>query len=374
MNFLIFILLSLPVYVHASPFGNAQRLQGRNIATTAPADTNVLTWNATTSAWAPAAAAAGSGSSTPTASTVSKWDANVNFSADSFISGYATTATNAATTTLTVDSKQYQYFTGSTTQTVVLPVVTTLVNGESFTITNLSSGVVTVQSSGANSIQAMAANTQLVVTVKDTTAGTGTTSWTWVYSSINAALPGGTTYSANQYGVLLSGATNVTSVVLAPDASTTKVLTSGGTGANPTWSAAPYPTLTTLTDGLAFGVHALTTGQLANAGNVALTQGTWMVTGTAMMFNATPQAATLFQCCIATASGNSCAGAAYGIGLAIDVPNDTPANSWTALSTHPQIITVASGTTTYYFNVEIDSPSYTGIQWTGHITALKIAP
>jgi len=42
--------------------------------------------------------------------------------------------------------------------------------------------------------------------------------------------------TANQYGVLLSGSGN-TATVLAPDASTTKVLTSGGASANPTWAS-----------------------------------------------------------------------------------------------------------------------------------------
>lgn len=48
------------------------------------------------------------------------------------------------------------------------------------------------------------------------------------------AATGNTTYTANQYGVVLSGAANAMSV-LAPDPSVIKVLTSGGSGANPTW-------------------------------------------------------------------------------------------------------------------------------------------
>lgn len=88
------------------------------------------------------------------------------------IEGYATTATAASTTTLTVGSAQQQYFTGTTTQTVVLPVTSTLVLGQSFTIVNNSTGIVTVESSGGNTIQSMASNTVLVVTVVDTSVTT----------------------------------------------------------------------------------------------------------------------------------------------------------------------------------------------------------
>src|SRR5437762_7853966 len=44
-------------------------------------------------------------------------------------SGYTTTATAAATTTLTSASTYQQFFTGATTQTVQLPVVSTLALG-----------------------------------------------------------------------------------------------------------------------------------------------------------------------------------------------------------------------------------------------------
>jgi len=54
----------------------------------------------------------------------------------------------------------------------------------------------------------------------------GATSAVYATSNLIAA--------ANQYGVLLSGS-GVTAVVLAPDASTTKILTSGGAAANPSW-------------------------------------------------------------------------------------------------------------------------------------------
>lgn len=45
------------------------------------------------------------------------------------------------------------------------------------------------------------------------------------------------TVTPNQYGVVLSGAAGAAGAVLAPDSSTTKVLTSGGASANPSWAA-----------------------------------------------------------------------------------------------------------------------------------------
>lgn len=118
----------------------------------------------------------------PAATSWAGWDANSNLSANSMIAGYDTTATAASTTTLLVGSKQQQYFTGSTTQTVELPVTSTLVLGQSFTIVNNSSGIVTVESSGGGTIQAMDANTILIVTVI-LTSGTSPASWNANYSS-----------------------------------------------------------------------------------------------------------------------------------------------------------------------------------------------
>lgn len=96
------------------------------------------------------------------------------------LDSYATTATAAGTTTLTFNSFVDQFFTGSTTQTVVLPAVSTLALGRPYRIFNESSGVVTVQSSGLNTIQAMAANTILELECIAIT-GTGIASWYYIY-------------------------------------------------------------------------------------------------------------------------------------------------------------------------------------------------
>jgi hypothetical protein len=69
---------------------------------------------------------------------------------DNIKMGYTTTATAAGTTTLTSASNRYQRFTGTTTQTIVLPVTSTLATGVLYEIENTSTGNLTVNSSGGN--------------------------------------------------------------------------------------------------------------------------------------------------------------------------------------------------------------------------------
>ena len=113
--------------------------------------------------------------------------------------GYTTTATAAGTTTLTVSSNQVQFFTGTTTQTVTLPVASTMLAlGNYFIIENNSTGVMTINSSGANLVQSMAPLTRLIVSCI-LLSGTTAASWDAVYASTTMAMPPnvqtGTTYT-----------------------------------------------------------------------------------------------------------------------------------------------------------------------------------
>lgn len=123
----------------------------------------------------------------PTASSFAGWDANSNLSANSFIPNYATTVTAAGTTTLSVTSAQYQYFTGSSTQTVVLPVSATLVLGQSFTIVNLSTNTVTVESSGANVITTIATVSKQATFTCILASGTTAASWSFCMVPVGVA-------------------------------------------------------------------------------------------------------------------------------------------------------------------------------------------
>ncbi len=109
------------------------------------------------------------------------------FSASKLFPGYTTTVTSAGTLTLTNLSNEQEYFTGSTTHTVVLPVASTMTLGQSYDFVNLSSGVVTIQSSGTNTVQAMSGGTQAIITCI-LTSGTSAASWSVAYYGMNGTI------------------------------------------------------------------------------------------------------------------------------------------------------------------------------------------
>jgi hypothetical protein len=90
--------------------------------------------------------------------------------------GYATTVTAAGTTTLTATSAQNQFFTGSTTQNVVLPVASTMAVGDQYFIENNSSGNLTVNSSGGNLVATVLPGTSINVLC---ILASGTTAASW---------------------------------------------------------------------------------------------------------------------------------------------------------------------------------------------------
>ena len=126
----------------------------------------------------------------PAATEFAGWDTNKNLSANNHIEGYTTTVSSATPIVLTVASAQLQYITGTTAQTVTMPVTSTLasISGgttQSFTIVNLSTQTVTVNSSGGNLIVSMVAASQAVLTCILNT-GTTAASWSSDYA-LNAA-------------------------------------------------------------------------------------------------------------------------------------------------------------------------------------------
>jgi hypothetical protein len=124
-------------------------------------------------------AAATTFTSNATASTIVSRDSSANTRANSHIDGYTTTATAAGTTTLTAASTKLQLFTGSTTQTVVLPVASTLVTGQEYLFVNSSTGTVTVNSSGSSLVLSMPANAMARIWCI-LTSGTSAASWSAV--------------------------------------------------------------------------------------------------------------------------------------------------------------------------------------------------
>jgi len=116
--------------------------------------------------------------------------ANTSAAALTNLLGYTTTATAAGTTTLDNTSSFYQLFTGSTTQTVVLPVTSTLALGWSFRINNSSSGALTVQSSGLNAVVTVNGNTTVYLTCINTGV-TDATGWRVGFTEVAAVTGSG---------------------------------------------------------------------------------------------------------------------------------------------------------------------------------------
>lgn len=110
-------------------------------------------------------------------------------SVNATLNGFTTTATAAGTTVLTNTSSVYQLFTGTTTQTITLPVVTTLAQGWVFHIINNSTGNLTVNSSGSNLVITVLAGTAVAVTC---ILATGTTAASWEAGYIEFSTATGT--------------------------------------------------------------------------------------------------------------------------------------------------------------------------------------
>jgi len=102
----------------------------------------------------------------------------VNLLGKQFVQSRTAVPTAAGTTTLTVASNPTQVFTGVTTQTVVLPVVTTLPKaGYGYTIINQSTGALTVNSSGSNLVVTVGPLSSVVLIANKITADTTAAAW-----------------------------------------------------------------------------------------------------------------------------------------------------------------------------------------------------
>lgn len=149
-----------------------------------------------------------------------------NISITNLTGGYTSIATAAGTTTLTVNSNYYQVFTGSTTQTVVLPNATTLNVGHRFYIDNNSTGIVTVQTNGGATLTTIAGNTDTFVICSDVSTSAGV----WDVDTQATRVTGGKIFTVNN-SITLSG-TDATTITM-PTATSTLLANnlgiSGGT-------------------------------------------------------------------------------------------------------------------------------------------------
>ncbi|CAB4212266.1 hypothetical protein UFOVP1434_1, partial [uncultured Caudovirales phage] len=99
---------------------------------------------------------------------------------------FTSTVTAGGTTTLTVSSTYLQYFTGTSAQTIVMPLASTLSLGWSYHICNNSTGNLTVNSSGANLIATVIPGTTVHITCIDV-ALTTAAGWDYGFTDFNTA-------------------------------------------------------------------------------------------------------------------------------------------------------------------------------------------
>ena len=256
------------------------------------------------------------------------------------ILGYTATATAAGTTVFTNTSTQYQLFTGSTTQTITLPVTSTLATGWSFHIVNNSTGNLTVNSSGGNLVVTIIPGVTAMVTCIGTTLTTaadwepGITDFSTITGTGSAVLGTGPTIT----GAALNGTVGATTPSTGAFTTLSASSTVSGTGFS-TYLASPpaigstaastgaFTTVTATTSVLSSGAGGI--GYSTGAG-VAVTQLTSRTTPAPTTGNKTTGAVTLFT-----------AAAVVGTYFSFTVPN-------TAIAvTDTVVLSVRGATNTY---------------------------
>lgn len=258
----------------------------------------------------------------PAATSWAGWDANSNLSANNLLEGFTSTATAAGTTTLVVGSTYQQVFTGSTTQTMQLPVATTLVNGQSFLVINQSTGAVTIQTSGANTLQILPAGTSCVVTCVNTAGGTGIASW---------AIGTATNITATSNATLAT-LSNSTGVAI------------HGSNTNDSASAGYVGEVIT---GNQLNISFPTSTQFADGTSVSLTAGDWLLSAT-LGFDPNGSTTTHIYFGISSTTGNSTTGLTFGINELGITPTATNVEASGSIPVYR--VSLAS-TTTYYLKV-----------------------
>ena len=189
----------------------------------------------------------GTGVTTSTgASSVVLRDANSNVTANNFLAGYNVITAAAGTTVLTVSSAYYQRISGSTTQTIQLPIATTLVQGQGFTFDNDSSGAVSIVDSASGAIDTVPSGGYSYIFAEDVTTSAG--SW-GKYALLPASYDFSTT-SANFGSAVISNTTYQGTAVASGY---------GGTGLT-TFSAANNALYSTSASALAAGTLPVAAG------------------------------------------------------------------------------------------------------------------
>lgn len=186
--------------------------------------------------------------------------------------GYTTTATAAGTTTLTILSTYWQYFTGTTTQTVVMPVANTLAAGMTWEFVNNSTGAVTIQSSGLNTITTLAAGESAKITCI-LNSGTSAASWNAIDTSFPLPLP------AANGAIPIGNGTNYTVATLTAGPGISIVNGSGSVTISGTASSIGWNTVTSATNMVAENGYIVNN---STSSPIVLTLPTTAVVGTSL--------------------------------------------------------------------------------------------
>lgn len=213
--------------------------------------------------------------SAATASAIGIRDANANLQANNFIENATTTATAAGTTTLTISSAKIQQFTGSTTQTLVLPNATTLAVGHQYIVMNRSTGAVTVNANGGGLIQTMAASSYAIYTCMNN--GTAAGVWDSIYGGVSG---GGTVttvsvVSANGFAGTVANAGTTPAITM--QTSVTGLLKGNGTAMSAAVAGTDYIAPS------GFIVRETVSGTI-NGSNTAFTLANTPISGTEMIY------------------------------------------------------------------------------------------
>lgn len=193
----------------------------------------------------------------------------------------ATNATNVATTGVTNNATYYPVFVSSTSdgnQAIKLD------SGGTQLTYNPSTGVLTTTASNSQTVGVGTSSVNSSYRIPFATAAsataslnsntnlvfnpsTGALTTTTVVAALTGEASGNTKYTANNHGVVVSGSAN-TMTVIAPDASTTKVLVSGGASADPAWGTVAAGAMPALTGDVTSSAGAVATTAAATQANI----------------------------------------------------------------------------------------------------------